>query len=122
MARSTLENPLLYKRFLSTVERLNPDLDLDPEVIDRTLEYDEAFNALKRSYPNLRMSGKARNELEASRDCLQSDFWIDEPKVQNLIIQDDRQPFTEDGLGEISYSLHCKEKTLELSDKAICWL
>lgn len=42
----TLENPLLYKRFVATNEKLNPDIDIDPAVIDRTLEYDEAFNEL----------------------------------------------------------------------------
>lgn len=106
MAKTTLENPLLYKSLLSTVEKLNPDLDIDPEVIDRTLEYEEAFNALKRIYPDLRISGKAINELQQFRNYLQSDFGIDERRVQNLIIQDDKQPFSEDELNEISYSLH----------------
>jgi len=38
----SLENPLLYSQFLNYVSKANPDVDIDPEVIDRTLEYDEA--------------------------------------------------------------------------------
>jgi hypothetical protein len=90
--RSNLENPLLYKKFLATVERLNPDLDIDPEVIDRTMEYDEALNFLKEVYSNLRIDKKSKGELEQFRDYLQSDFGIDEHRVQNLIIQDDKHP------------------------------
>lgn len=68
MAQTTLENPLLYKRFLTAIVKLNPDVDIGPEVIDRTLEYDEAFNVLKQTYPDLRITGKAKSELQQFRD------------------------------------------------------
>lgn len=56
MAKTTLENPLLYRNFLKVLERNNPDIEIDPDDIDRTLEYDEALNELKEIYPALRMS------------------------------------------------------------------
>lgn len=61
MAKTTLENPLMYRNFLKVLERINPEIEIDPDVIDRTLEYDEAFNELKEIYPDLRMTGKATN-------------------------------------------------------------
>lgn len=61
---STLENPLLYRNFLKALERSNPDIEVDPDEIDRTLEYDEAFNELKEIYPGLRISSKERSGLQ----------------------------------------------------------
>jgi len=58
MAKTTLENPLLYRNVLKVLEQNNPDIEIDPDVIDRTLEYDEAFTELKEIYPNLRITGK----------------------------------------------------------------
>jgi len=117
MAKSTLENALLYSNFLKALERNNPDVEIDPDVIDRTLEYDEAFNALKVIYPNLRMSSKARSELQQFRDYLNEDFGIDERKVQNLIIQDPKQPFTEQELAGISGALHTRSDHAVAVDK-----
>jgi hypothetical protein len=116
--RTTLENPLLYKKFLVTVEKLNPDLDIDPEVIDRTMEYDEALNFLKEIYPNLRIDKKSKSELEQFREYL-DEKGIDERKVQNLIIQDDKQPFTEDDLNEVSYALHGRPEHAVRVDRAM---
>lgn len=38
----TLESPLLWKNFVKTHEKLNPDFDFD-QLVDRTLEPDEAL-------------------------------------------------------------------------------
>lgn len=100
------------------LERNNPDIVIDPDEIDRTLEYDEAFNELKESYPNLRMTGKARSELQQFRDFLNEDFGIDERKVQNLIIQDPKQPFKDEELAGISYALHGRPEHAVLTDRA----
>ena len=118
MAKSNLENPLLYKSFLNNVQMLNPQIEIDPAVIDRTLEYDEAFNKLKEIYPDLRMTGKAKSELQQFRDYLNNDFGIDERKVQNLIIQDQKQPFSEDDLAGIGYALHGRSDNALLTDRA----
>ncbi len=118
MAKSTLENPLLYSNFLKALERNNPDVEVDPDDIDRTFEYDEAFNALKEIYPNLRMTGKAKTELQQFRDHLNEEFGIDERKVQNLTIQDEKQPFTDDELAGISYALHGRSDHAVLTDRA----
>jgi len=64
----TQENPLLYRRFLASVQKLHPDLQIDPDVIDKMLEYDEAFNELKQYYPDLEMTGQAKSQLQNSRN------------------------------------------------------
>jgi hypothetical protein len=109
---------LLYKKLLSTVEKLNPDLDIDPEIIDRTMEYDEAFNFLKEIYPNLRTNSKVRNKLQEFREHLEDEHGIDERRVQNLIIQDDKHPYSEDDLNEINYALHGRPDHAVLVDQA----
>jgi len=96
MPKSTLENPLLYRNFLRVLERNNPDIEIDPDDIDRTLEYEEALNELKKIYPGLRITGKAKSELQQFRDYLNDEYGIDERKVQNLIIQDEKQPISEE--------------------------
>jgi hypothetical protein len=116
--RATLENPLLYKKFLSTVERLNPDLDIDPQVIDRTMEYDEAPNFLREIYPNLHIDKMSKSELDQFREYLDENG-IDERRVQNLIIQDDKHPYTEDDLNEVSYALHGRPEHAVRVDRAM---
>ena len=118
MIKSTLENPLLYRNFLKVIERNNPEIDIDPDVIDRTLEYDEAFNALKEIYPDLRITSKTKSELEQFRDYLNEDFGIDERKVQNLIIQDPLQPFTDEDLAGIGLAIHGRSDTALATDRA----
>ena len=118
MAKTTLENPLLYRNFLKVLERNNPDIEIAPDVIDRTVEYDEAFNELKEIYPNLRITGKASSGLQQYRDYLNEDFGIDERKVQNLIIQDPVQPFTDEDLAGISLAVHGRSDTALATDRA----
>ena len=115
---TTLENPLLYRNFLKVLERNNPEIEIDPDDIDRTLEYDEAFNELKEIYPGLQMTGKAKSELQQFRDYLNEDFGIDERKVQNLIIQDENKPFSEDDLAGVGYALHGRSDNAILTDRA----
>jgi hypothetical protein len=117
MAKSTLENPLLYSNFIKTLERNNPDIDIDPEIIDRTLEPDEAFNELRQLYPNLKMTGKEKNELQQFRDSLNEEFGIDERRIQNLIIQDPKQPFTDDELARVSGAIHTRSDHAIAVDK-----
>ena len=118
MASSTLENPLLYSNFLKVLDRINPDIEIDPDDIDRTLEYDEAFNELKEIYPGLQISSNERSGLQQFRGYLNNDFGIDERKVQNLIIQDPKQPFSEDDLAGVGYALHGRSDNAILTDRA----
>ena len=122
MAKATtksrsLENPLLYRQFLTYVSKANPDVDIDPEVIDRTLEYDEAFAALRKIYPNLQMTHKAHSELDHFREYL-AEYGIDNKRVQNLIIQDDK-PFSEDELAQLSYVLNNRPARAVAIDRAL---
>lgn len=86
----------MYRNFLRVLERNNPDIEIDPDDIERTLEYEEALNELKKIYPGLRITGKAKSELQQFRDYLNDEYGIDERKVQNLIIQDEKQPISEE--------------------------
>ena len=106
MAKNTLENPLLFRNFLKVLERNNPEIEIDLEDIDRTLEYDEAFNELKRDLSRPTYVQQRKSDLKQFRDYLNEDFGIDERKVQNLIIQDEKQPFSEDDLAGVGYALH----------------
>ncbi len=117
MGKTTLENPLLYSNFLKALERNNPDVEVDPDDIDRTLEYDEAFNDLKEVYPNLQLSSKQKSELQQFRDALNENYGIDERRIQNLIIQDPKQPFTEQELEGISGALHTRSDHAVAVDK-----
>jgi hypothetical protein len=117
MSKRTLENPLLYRNFLKALERNNPDIDIDPEIIDRTLEPDEAFNEIRQLYPNLKMTGKEKSELQQFRDSLNEEFGIDERRIQNLIIADPKQPFTEQELAGVSYAIHGRSDHAVAVDK-----
>lgn len=114
---ATLENPLLFRHFLTSLTALNPDLDVDPEVIDRKLEYDEALGALKRIYPDLRISKHEESELEQFRHYLM-EYGIDEKRIQNLIIQDDK-PFSESELAQLSYALHGRPERAVRIDRSL---
>lgn len=118
MATTTLENPLLYRNFLKALERNNPNIEIDEDDIDRTLEYDEAFNELKEINPGLRMFRNEKSGLQQFRDYLNDEFWIDERKVQNLIIQDPKQPFTEDDLAGVGYALHGRSDNAILTGRS----
>lgn len=118
MAKTNLENSLLYSNFLKALARNNPDVEIDPDVIDRTLEYDEALNELKEIYPDLRMTGKAKSEFQQFSDYLEGDFGIDERKVQNLIVQDPVQPFTDEDLAGISRAIHGRSDHSVITDRA----
>jgi hypothetical protein len=117
LSKRTLENPLLYRNFLKTIERNNPDIDIDPDTIDRTLEPDEDLNELKSFYPGLKLSGKDKSEMEQFRDYLNEDFGIDERRIQNLIIADPKQPFTNDELAGISGAIHTRSDHAVSVDK-----
>ena len=117
-SKRSLENPLLYARFIRAIRENNPDLEIDPEYIDRQLEYDEAFAVLQGVYPGIRLSRHTHNELEEYRDYLCDAFAVCEKSVQNAIIQDLNQPFTELDLQSISGALNTRsERGLKL-DKA----
>jgi hypothetical protein len=51
------------------------------------------------------------------RNYLEADFGIDERKIQNLIIQDPVQPFTDEDLAGISLAVHGRSDTALITDK-----
>lgn len=97
-SKRTLENPLLYKRFVMFISNLNPDLEIDPMDIDESLEFDEALNDLKEKYPQLvTHRQKEPIEIEQAHSFLCYDYQICHRGVQNLIIED-LEPFSEEEL------------------------
>jgi hypothetical protein len=70
-----------------------------------------------RSTMDLTFTGKAKSELQQFRDYLNEEFGIDERKV-NLIIQDPKQPFSEDDLAGVGYALHGRSDIALLTDRA----
>jgi hypothetical protein len=116
--KRTLENPLLYKKFLNAIEKNNPDLEFDPAYIDRTLEYDEAFGVLQGVYPGIKLSTKSHEELDYYRDYLCDSYSLCDKRLQDYIINELDKPFTDDELGQISYALFGRsEKAIALDKK-----
>lgn len=112
---SSLENPLLFRQFVRYVEKLNPDIELDKEIIDTSLEWDEALAALKRIYPDLQ-TAKSEDlpEIKQLREFL-SEFGIDNKHIQNLIIADPK-PYSEEELAAVSYALNNRSMRAKLLD------
>lgn len=53
--RRYLTNPMLHKRLVQRLTRLNGD-HFDPAIIDTNLEYAEALNDIARHHPEVRTS------------------------------------------------------------------
>jgi hypothetical protein len=51
-------------QFPKVLECNNPDIEIDLDDVDRTLEYDETFNELKEIYPGRRMAKKVTTGLQ----------------------------------------------------------
>lgn len=117
-SKSSLENPLLYRNFLRAIKKHNPDLEIDPQEIDRTLEYEEAFNQLQKTYPDLRLSHQNNTELAEYRSYLCDQGFCDKT-LQNIIIQDMNHPFTESELMDISYTIFGRSDRAMRQDKAL---
>lgn len=98
----TLENPLLYSNFVKKLEKLNPDT-FDEQLIDRTLEPEEALLDIVRRHPEINIGAKEKSVTENFRDFL-SDMGIDNPKVQNLVAMN-KDPLTQDELNQLAYAL-----------------
>jgi hypothetical protein len=95
----TLENPLLFFNFVRKLNELNPS-PVDEEIIDRTLEPQEALNELKKRYPDLiTFKEENRDFLQEFRDYLIC-IGIDNAKVQDLVIarMESDDAFSEDEL------------------------
>lgn len=111
---STLENPLLYSNFVKKLERLNPDFDL--QLIDRTLEPEEALMDLKRRYPELDI-GLKENEGAQFREFL-DEYGISNTRIQNLVAMQE-PPLSEDELATLSYVLNNRPPHNLLVDEAM---
>lgn len=113
---STLQNEMLFQNFIKKVEKLNPDSDIDPEIIDRTLEPDEALMALKKMSPDLNI-GLAKDAGAGFREFL-DDYGISNKRVQNLVAML-QVPLSEQELGQLAYLLNSRPEHAVRVDRAL---
>lgn len=106
-SRSTLQNPVIYKNFVMFLAKNNPTIEIDPEIIDTSLEWDEALAQLQRHYPDLKTAPS--DELPEIRELrgFLDEYGIENKHVQNLIIADDRL-YSESELANIGYTLNAR--------------
>lgn len=81
----TLENEMLYLNFKSKLEKLNPDKDIE-QLIDRTLEPEEALNDIKKKHPDIQIYEYKEQSFEDQfKEYLES-IGITDPANQQLAI------------------------------------
>jgi hypothetical protein len=82
----TLDNEMLYRNFVKKLEHLNPERDIDDQLIDRTLIPGEALVQLKRHEPDLVIyKSREPNFRQEMHDWLYQKG-ISNRKQQDLII------------------------------------
>ena len=94
MAKRTLENPMLYSNFVKQIQRSDPDFDID--IIDRTLEPDEALRELTGRH-GLRTSRKS-DEFDPMKEFRSNlfDTGIKHPRMQNFVMRQEKPPSNDD--------------------------
>ena len=97
---ATFENPLLWSNFVKKLSKLNPDFDFG-QLVDRTLEPEEAIMDLKKKYPDLDIGLKEQDKSAGFREFL-DDFGITNAKVQNMTAMDPN-PLSEQEIAQLSY-------------------
>jgi hypothetical protein len=111
----TLENPMLYSNFIKKMEKLNGSFD--EQLVDRTLEPEEALLDLKRKHPDLDIGLKSQDQTAEFRQFL-DDMGIENEKVQNLIAMDPN-PLSEQELANLSYALNNRPQHAISVDNAL---
>lgn len=96
--KRTLQNPLLYSNFLKAVKKADPDFDT--EIIDRTLEPDEAANILKKKY-GVNLHKEEFNPTKEYRNNLY-EMGIKHPRMQNFVMRQMTTP-SQDALDMLAY-------------------
>jgi len=109
---------LLYKKLLDRLRKFNPHFD--EQLIDTTLEYDEALNDLSKKIRNLvtRDVDISKMNMLELRNFLSDKYGIDNVRAQNLIIMD-KKPLTEEELGRISYMMTARSLQSKVTDRAL---
>ena len=106
MNRNTLQNPMLYKNFVTHLAELNPHVEIDPAEIDESLEWEEAARNLEQKYPGLKTFRESSiGPMSEYREYLADHFDITDRTMQNSIMSD-AVPWTETELNELSYAVH----------------
>lgn len=112
---ATLENPLLYSNFIKKMEKLNPSFD--EQLVDKSLEPEEALMDLKRKYPELDIGLKTEGQSAEFRAFL-DDFGITNEKVQNMVAMEPN-PLSDEELANLGYVLNNRPENAVKTDNAI---
>lgn len=117
----TLQNPMLYNNLIKRLKTLNPDIGSELiDRIDRTLEYDEALNDLKKKMVNLITNKIDIDNLSMKeyRDWLEEEWGISNVHIQNLVMRDDK-PATEEDLAQLARAIHGRSAHAKKIDRAM---
>jgi hypothetical protein len=97
--RRTLQNPLLYKKLLGNIL----DSDFDEHLIDTTLEYEEAKRELARRH-GVKFKQRKESPMQEVYSGLEEALGFSNTSIFNALISDPN-PFSEQEMGELSYSI-----------------
>jgi hypothetical protein len=108
---------MIFKNFVKHLEKLNPGEQIDVEIIDRKLEWEEALNDLKKKYPHIVIEEVKDTHMKEWREDMES-RGIENKKVQNLVAQAE-PPLSEHELAEVSGALNTRSDHAVKVDKAL---
>lgn len=103
VSKSTLQNAMLYANLVRKIHRIDPGFDV--ELIDRTLEPEEAERELHKRY-HLRTEKRqdeGKEKMKEWRGFL-DDAGIRHPRMQNFVMRQEKPP-TEDDMNQLAYIL-----------------
>lgn len=83
---------MLYSNFVKKIRKTDPDFD--EQVIDRTLEPDEALRQLQSKH-HLRTESPATNYMKDWRNSLY-DYGVKHPSMQSFVMRQEKPPSQED--------------------------
>jgi hypothetical protein len=115
--KKNLENEMIFKNFVKHLEKLNPNKDIDAEIIDRTLEWEEALNDIKGKHPHIITEEVKETHMTEFREDLDR-RGIGNETVQNLIAQADK-PLSEKEIEEVAGALNTRPEHALKIDKSM---
>lgn len=112
-----LQSEMVFQNFIKYLERLNPDTEIDPEIINRSLDWEEALNDIKSKHPHIIIEKVKDTRMAEFREDLEN-RGIDNEKVQNLVVAAP-EPLSEDEIAEVAGALHTRSDHAVKVDKAL---
>ena len=113
----TLENEMLFRNFLKKLEHLNPERDIDEQLINRSLIPGEALVQIKRHEPGIVIyKSREPNFRKEMRDWLYQKG-ITNRKQQDLIIvrMESREPYSEEEIEQFVIAMNGNSPAPEIT-------